>query len=186
MTAASVAEDVPPPPSRNRVMAVQPLHPAWRKCPDLIQENESWRYSHYTRRGGNVQTSFKKTSHGGTTITSGVEEMSRPLSRKRVMAAQLLHPAWRKCPDLIQETESWQYSHYTRRGGKVQTSFKKPSHGSTAITPGVEEMSRPHSRNRVMAVQPLHPAWRKSPDLIQETESWRYDYYIRCGGNFKT
>jgi hypothetical protein len=53
------------------------------KCQYLTQETESWRYN-YVWSGENVITWFKKLSHGGITITFGLEEMT-----------------------LIQETESW-------------------------------------------------------------------------------
>jgi len=47
----------------------------------LLKKLESWWYNHYIWCGGNVTTLFKKLSHGGTTITSDVEDMLLPNSR---------------------------------------------------------------------------------------------------------
>jgi hypothetical protein len=150
----------------------------WRKCHYLIQESELWRYNHYIWCGGNVTTLFKKVSCVGTTIMSGVEEMSLPYSRKWVVAEQPLRLVWRKCHYLIQESELWRYNHYFWCGGNVTTLLKKVSCGGTTITSCVEEMSLPYSRKWVVVVQPLHLVWRTCHYPIQESESWWYNHYI--------
>jgi len=58
----------------------------------------------------------------------------------------------KKCHYLIQVTESYRYNRYIWCGVNVTNLFKKPNQGCISIIYGVQEMSLPNSRNRIMAV----------------------------------
>jgi hypothetical protein len=67
----------------NGPLAVRSWH--WRKKTTLIQGHNSWWYNDFIWCGQKPTTSFKDTSHGGVTISSGVDKNQLPHSRTQVM-----------------------------------------------------------------------------------------------------
>lgn len=64
------------------------------------------------------------------------------------------------------------------------SNFRKPSHDGTDIMYTVEEMPLSDPRISLLAVATaINAMCRKFRYVIQEDQSWRFNHYMRCGGN---